>query len=115
MPDGMQGSLREVTAAQASQRLAAGEAVILDVRDPDEWAAGHIEGAVHIPLGLLGARWRELEGGQPVIAVCRTGARSAAAADALRGAGVDAANLDGGMKAWVAAGLPLHAPGARVA
>jgi rhodanese-related sulfurtransferase len=91
----------------------ANDAIILDVREPDEWAAGHAPGAVHIPLGDLQARVNELSGlGTGSVAVaCRGGGRSSRAVDWLTQQGYDVANLDGGMKAWQAAGKPMVADG----
>lgn len=79
--------------------------VVLDVREHAEWQAGHIEGAVHIPLSVLADRVGEIHstGGQ-VLAVCRVGARSAQATMFLRRHGHDAVNLAGGMNAWTDAG-----------
>jgi rhodanese-related sulfurtransferase len=80
---------------------------LVDVRDEDEWQAGHIEGAVHIPEDDLEDRMQELDRNRPVVTVCRAGTRSADAAELLRGQGFDADNLDGGMLAWKWAGLPI--------
>ncbi|HEY3218983.1 MAG TPA: rhodanese-like domain-containing protein [Candidatus Limnocylindria bacterium] len=80
---------------------------LLDVREDDEWQAGHIEGAQHIPLGQLGARLGEVPKGRRVVAVCRSGSRSAAAVRGLKQQGYDAENLDGGVTAWSKAGLGL--------
>lgn len=80
---------------------------LLDVREDDEWQAGHIEGAQHIPLGQLGDRVGELPTGASIVAVCRSGSRSAAAVRGLRQLGYTAENLDGGVTAWARAGLPL--------
>src|SRR5260370_35718950 len=66
---------------------------LLDVRENDEWQAGHIDGAQHIPLGQLSARLAEVPKGQRVVAVCRSGSRSAAAVRGLRQQGYDAENL----------------------
>ena len=79
---------------------------VLDVRQADEWAAGHIEGAVHIPLHELMARYDEVPDTQ-LLVVCTVGARSAHAAAYLRQQGRDAVNLDGGLLDWVAAGRPM--------
>ena len=79
---------------------------VLDVREPDEWAAGHIEGAQHIPLGELPARLGELPGGQ-ILVTCKMGGRSARAVAYLAQQGHDVVNLDGGMAAWEAAGRPM--------
>ena len=79
---------------------------VLDVREPVEWAYGHIEGAVHIPLAELPARLDEVPDGQ-VLVVCKVGARSAQAAGYLVQQGRDAVNLDGGLLDWEAAGRAL--------
>ena len=80
---------------------------LLDVREQDEWDAGHIDGAQHIPLGELAARMGEVPRDCTVVAVCRSGSRSDRAARGLRAAGFAAENLDGGVTAWSRAGLPL--------
>jgi rhodanese-related sulfurtransferase len=82
---------------------------LLDVREQDEWDAGHIEGAQHIPLGQLAERLAEVPREQVVVAVCRSGSRSDRAAKGLRGNGFEAENLEGGVTAWARAGLPLVA------
>jgi rhodanese-related sulfurtransferase len=83
------------------------DARILDVREPDEWEAGHIEGALHIPLADLPGRLDELPDGEPVYVICRIGGRSARAVAWLSHNGYEAVNVDGGMGAWVAAGRPM--------
>jgi rhodanese-related sulfurtransferase len=81
---------------------------ILDVREGWEWDAGHIEGALHIPLNeLLAGRMEGLDEGRPVVAVCKTGNRSEVAALMLRARGYEAHNLEGGSEEWVEAGLPF--------
>lgn len=85
------------------------EIALLDVREQDEWDAGHIEGAQHIPLGQLASRLAELPSDRVVVAVCRSGSRSDRAAQGLRARGYQAENLDGGVTAWSRAGLPLVA------
>ena len=80
---------------------------ILDVREQDEWDAGHVEGAQHVPLGELGERLAEVPKDRVVVAVCRSGSRSDRAAKGLRASGYDAENLDGGVVAWSRSGLPL--------
>lgn len=90
-----------------------GEDVLLDVREADEWAAGRAPGAVHLPMSELVARLGELPEG-PLAVVCRVGARSAQVTGYLLGQGRAARNVDGGMLAWQALGLPLEAdPGVR--
>jgi molybdopterin-guanine dinucleotide biosynthesis protein A/rhodanese-related sulfurtransferase len=82
------------------------ETVLIDVREPDEWAEVRASGARHLPLGELEARVGEVPTDRPVYVICRSGARSQRAALFLRGAGVDAANVAGGTLAWAEAGLP---------
>ena len=84
---------------------------ILDVREPYEWEAGHIEEAIHIPLGQLmaGDEKAQLDAGRPVVVVCKTGNRSELAALMLQARGYDAHNLEGGTERWVSAGLPIVA------
>jgi rhodanese-related sulfurtransferase len=81
-------------------------ATLLDVRHQEEWDAGHAPDAVLLPLDQLGDRYTELPTDRTIVVICRSGARSARAAEALVGAGYTAVNLAGGMKAWVADGLP---------
>jgi rhodanese-related sulfurtransferase len=83
------------------------DAFLLDVREPDEWAAGHAPGARHIPLGELSARSAELPRDIAVYVICRSGARSARATQALTGAGWQALNVADGMHGWDAAGRPM--------
>jgi rhodanese-related sulfurtransferase len=108
-------SVPELDPRGVADRLAAGEAVALDVREPDEWAAGRIAGSIHIPVGELVVRQAEIPEDPSIVAVCRTGSRSAWAAEMLLRAGYDVANLAGGLQAWDAAGLPLEPPGGYVA
>jgi len=84
---------------------------LLDVREPDEWEAGHIAGAQHIPLGELRERLAEVPKGPTILAICRHGNRSEAAARGLRTLGYTVENLEGGVTAWKRAGLPLEAEG----
>lgn len=81
---------------------------VVDVREPDEWAAGHMPGAVLIPLEQLGIRSHELDPARPVVVVCRSGNRSGAGTQLLLQSGFkDVKNLVGGMIAWSAAGKPV--------
>jgi rhodanese-related sulfurtransferase len=96
--------MSEITVTEAEKRRSTDQ--ILDVREDFEVAQGTIPGAVHIPLGDLGARLSELDRTVPVIAVCRSGNRSATAAEALNQAGFSADTMAGGMTAWREAGLP---------
>lgn len=83
------------------------EAWLLDVREDEEWAAGHAPRATHIPLGELGARTAELPVDREIYVICRSGVRSERAARALNGAGWRAINVAGGMQDWAAAGKPM--------
>ena len=86
---------------------------VLDVREDDEWAAGRIEGAVHIPLGELDRRVDELDRNRPVVTVCRSGGRAGKAAELLSGAGLSAEVMDGGMTQWDKDKLPFTTPDGR--
>ncbi len=92
----------------ATERAAKEKIQIVDVRELDEWNAGHLSDAVLIPLGQLGARAGELDPSRPVVVVCRSGNRSGTATRLLLKSGFkDVRNLAGGMIAWVAAGEPV--------
>ena len=82
---------------------------VVDVRYPNEWEAGHIDGSVHIPLDYIYERTEELDRSRPVVTVCRSGSRSAQAAEELAGEGFDVRNLSGGIVAWADCGLPIAA------
>lgn len=100
-------AVAQITADEAHKRQEAG-AVIVDVREPDEWRQGHIPGAVHIPLGQLGMHAGRFDRSQELIMVCRSGNRSAAAVGALTQAGYEqVSNLQGGMIAWNFRRLPV--------
>lgn len=82
---------------------------IVDVREPDEWAEGHIPGAVHIPLGDIAARQGELNRDISIVTICRSGRRSLMAGDQLLEAGfTSVSSMAGGMNAWHEAGLPIE-------
>jgi rhodanese-related sulfurtransferase len=85
----------------------AADATILDVREDDEWAEGHIAGSTHVPMSMLVQRVADVPAADPLVVVCRVGARSAQVAAWLRGQGRDAHNLAGGLLSWTAAGRPL--------
>ena len=87
-------SLPEVPAAGVPD-----DAWLLDVREDDEWAAGHVPGATHVPLGQLGARTAEVPRDQQIYVICRSGIRSARAAQALDGAvaGTERGRRDAGL------------------
>ncbi|MFD5098850.1 rhodanese-like domain-containing protein [Streptomyces albidochromogenes] len=87
------------------------DGLVLDVRENDEWAAGHVEGALHIPMSDFVARFGELTGaaedGRRVHVMCRVGGRSAQVTQYLVQQGLDAVNVEGGMLAWDGAGRPM--------
>ncbi len=82
---------------------------LLDVREDDEWDAGHVDGAQHIPLMQVPTRLDEIPADTRVMVICRSGSRSAQATAFLVRHGVDAVNVTGGMKSWEAAGRPIIA------
>ena len=96
---------RAVDVTQAARAAEAGEVLLLDVREDDEWAAGHAPAAVHAPMS--GLRQDSVPRDRPVLVLCRVGGRSAAVAGALEQLGYDVANVAGGMLSWSAAGLPV--------
>jgi rhodanese-related sulfurtransferase len=96
----------EVDALEGHELVDAG-ALLLDVREPDEWAAGHAPEAQFLPLGQVQDRVDELPKDRRIVAICRSGARSATVTEALNAWGYDAVNLAGGMRAWAGAGLPV--------
>ncbi|MCF3130054.1 rhodanese-like domain-containing protein [Streptomyces olivochromogenes] len=100
--------MARVTVAEARERAGA-DAVLLDVREDDEWEAGHAPGAVHAPLSALtaGAPLPPAARNRPLVAVCRSGKRSRTATALLTARGADAVDVVGGMRAWIAAGLPV--------
>ena len=103
--------VKEVECAAALQLINHQDAVVLDVREPDEFKSGHLLNAKHIPLGKLRERIGELERyrDKPIIVICRSGNRSATACALLgRDGFAQAVNLVGGVTAWQKAGLPLE-------
>jgi rhodanese-related sulfurtransferase len=106
-----------VAPAEAATQVSAGQAVLLDVREPEEWQHGHIDGSVAAPRGLLEfladpASPRHKSGLDPsrrVVVVCASGTRATFAAATLKTLGyVDPVVLEGGIKAWMEAGLPTN-------
>lgn len=93
---------------EEAMQLRENGAFVLDVRQPEEWEAGHIPDATLIPLGELPDRLSEVPGDQQVVVVCRSGNRSAQATDILRQAGFDqTTSMNGGMNEWAAAGYDV--------
>jgi rhodanese-related sulfurtransferase len=94
-------TMKTITTKEVEERLRAGEPLrIIDVREPDEVAAGKIPGAVNIPLGLIEFRMHELDKKEEYILVCRSGGRSGRAAEFLDSHGYRVVNMTGGMLAW---------------
>jgi len=88
---------------------AANGALLLDVRESDEYAQSHIAGSLWIPLGELSSRLQELPRDRLIIVVCRSGARSAQGRDTLLASGFKkVTSLSGGIQAWTAAGFPVE-------
>ncbi|GAA3053515.1 rhodanese-like domain-containing protein [Pseudonocardia yunnanensis] len=83
------------------------DAALLDVRENDEWAAGHAPGARHLPMSELTARINELPDDDPLYVVCRSGGRSARVVAYLAGQGYPVVNVDGGMQSWAAQGRTI--------
>jgi rhodanese-related sulfurtransferase len=84
-------------------------ALLLDVREHDEWTAGHIDGAVHVPMYHVPDRISDepFDAAHPVYVICKVGSRSAHVTAWLNQQGYDAYNVDGGMLAWAATGRPM--------
>lgn len=103
----MPRSFVEIDPLSAHELHYAGVVVLLDIRENHEWAAGHAPGADHVPLGHFSED--DHRDRRPILAICRSGARSAKATRLLIEADIDARNVTGGMRAWVADGLPIIA------
>jgi rhodanese-related sulfurtransferase len=105
----------EMSPRQADELVREGRAQLVDVREPYEHEAGRIAGSLHIELQRLPGEAAALDRERPILFYCRSGSRSALAAEAFEASGYDARNLDGGLEAWVAAGLPIEPSGGHVA
>lgn len=97
---------RDMNEITVNELAALTNPMLVDVREPDEFAAGHAVGAVNIPLGQVESRLSELPADGTVHVICQSGARSARATAMLTGHGVDAVNVLGGTTAWIRSGLP---------
>ena len=87
------------------------EIQLVDCREPYEWEAGRVERAIHIPLNaVMAGSIGDLDPTKPVAVICRSGNRSELATMMLQARGFEAYNVQGGMEAWAAAGLPFTAP-----
>lgn len=105
----------DLSPQRVAELLEAGEVQLIDVREPYEHEAGRIGGARHIELERLASQAETIDRDKPVVFQCRLGIRSAMATQAFRASGFDAYNLDGGIQAWVDAGLPIEPEDGRVA
>ena len=106
----VRGGGKGVSVTEATLMINREDAVVLDVRETQEWSAGHSANARHIAIGQLGKRLSELEKfkERPVIVCCASGNRSSTACGTLKRAGFERVfNLSGGMGAWSGAGLPV--------
>ncbi|WP_010289297.1 rhodanese-like domain-containing protein [Kurthia massiliensis] len=93
--------MKEISTDALQAKLEAGETLnLIDVREVDEVAAGHIPGIINIPLGLLEFRMHELDKNKPYIMICRSGGRSGQATAFLQSQGYDVTNMTGGMLDW---------------
>ncbi|MGD9905511.1 MAG: rhodanese-like domain-containing protein [Vicinamibacterales bacterium] len=103
-------TVAQMSVDELAGHVAARDVHLIDVRSANEWRAGHIGGATHIPLGYLSGRLAEVPDDRPIVLQCLSGSRSAIAASLLRRLGrVDVVNLIGGIDAWRAAHLPVQA------
>lgn len=99
----------QIAPADLAESLKNGGVTLIDVRNVNEWAAGHIAGATHIPLGRLGDRLDEVPRQKPIVVQCAAGTRSMIGASVLKARGIDRViNLTGGFDAWTRAGLPAE-------
>jgi len=97
--------MKSITVQQLRER----EGVpLVDVREPHEFAEGHVPGAVNLPMSIIGEHLDELPDGSFDV-ICQVGGRSARVAQALEARGYDATNVDGGTGEWIAAGYPVEA------
>ena len=88
-----------------------GQIQLVDCREPYEWEAGRVQGAIHLPLNaLMAGDMGDLVADRPVAVICRTGNRSELATMMLQARGFEAYNVQGGMEEWAAQGLPFAAP-----
>ena len=104
-------SLPEITVEELARRIAAGPVVLFDVRNPDEYVAGHVAGATLVPLHEVPERSGEFPTSGEVLMICKAGGRSAQAVEFLRDLGVNAINVAGGTMEWIRAGHPVETGG----
>lgn len=99
--------MQEIDTTEAAAALASG-ATFIDVREPSEYADGHVPGARNIPIGEVSQRVDELDRSAPVHLICASGNRSGMTAEKLTAAGFDAVNIKGGTSAWIQSGHPVE-------
>ena len=102
-----------ISSQEAHDLLQQGESIVVDVRNPDEWRAGHVEGAVWIPVDDVIPRFGELPAEGNLLFICEVGARSGLAAEYAAAMGADPSrlyNIEDGTGTWISLGLP-HATG----
>ena len=97
--------MKSITVQQLHERV---DTPLIDVREVDEFAAGHVPGAVNIPMSVIGDRLQELPDGAFDV-ICKAGGRSGRVVEALSARGYDATNVDGGTDEWIGAGYPVEA------
>ncbi|GAA3215255.1 rhodanese-like domain-containing protein [Microbacterium terregens] len=96
--------MKSITTAQLRERSGT---PLIDVREPDEFATGHVPGAVNLPMSTLGEHLDQLPA-EPFDVICQVGGRSGRVVEALSGRGYDATNVDGGTAEWVSSGYPVE-------
>ena len=106
--------VKTITTEELADKIKAGKVVLIDVREPSEFAGGRVPGAVNIPLGQLRDRASKLDATAETFLICASGNRSLRAATSLAAAGIDAVSVAGGTSAWQSAGRPIVV-GAKVA
>jgi rhodanese-related sulfurtransferase len=94
-----------------ARRHAAGELILVDVREPYEWEAGRVPGSSHVEMQHVASMAREIPDDRPVAFICLGGVRSGLVTQGFRAVGYDAYNVRGGFAAWVALGLPVEPEG----
>jgi rhodanese-related sulfurtransferase len=103
---------RQLSPAEAQSAAASGS-LLIDVRDQEDWDAGHAPMALHVPFRRLAERVTRLPKGKELVLICHSGGRSKTSAEVLAEKGLPVAWVNGGMRAWAKAGLPLVGPGGR--
>lgn len=99
----------QITTDQLQVQMHAQRPTLVDVREVHEYRAGHVPGAINIPLGLVPVRLHELPAGAPLTIICQSGNRSMQACMWLAGQGRQAVNVHGGTGAWIRSGNPVEA------